>query len=173
MAVTFQNPIAVGSNAFELRWSSDKAGPTYRVFRNGKLIAVQRSSRIVLTMERDQHDLVDVLDDGAQPAPVAAPSVVRVLFGPVAGAASYRVERFVGAAWVQQTTIAETGKGQYRHVTTPLPDADAASFRVIAVAPNGEATPVSGSITVHRIPDAPRVTATFNTTNRTVLIAAA
>lgn len=173
MAVTIQDPVAVGHDAFEVRWTSDLTDPLYRVFRNGVLIAVQRCEGIVVTASVDQHDTIVVSDDQTEPAPRIATPTLQVAFLPVAGADSYRLERFIGAAWVQQTTIKETGATQYRHFTDPLPDAGSTQFRMTAIGTANEATPLTGTVATARVPDVPDVSSTFNAGPNTVTIAVA
>jgi len=173
MAVTLNRPLQVGPQSFELSWSSSLSEPVYRIYRNGTLLAVQRSARIVLTMNQDQHDIIDVMDDVTTPAPVIVPPVMQGLFPPVAGAYSYKVEQLIGAVWTFRTNIRQTGKANYRFQSATLPDAGVAQFRVTAIAGSGSATPIAGSAKIIRIPDIPNVSATFNPGDNTVTIAAA
>ena len=173
MAVTLNKPLQVGPQSFELSWTSTIPKAVFRIYRNGNLLAVQRSARIVLTMNQDQHDIIDVMDDATIPAPSLVPPVMQGLFPSVAGADSYKVEQFIGAVWTFQTNIRQTGKANYRFQTAVLSDAGVAQFRVTAIAGSESATPIEGSVKIIRIPDIPNVSATFNPGDNTVTIAAA
>lgn len=175
MTVTMHTPTRVGPNAWRLRWESDVGGtPIYRVYRNGRCIQTGPRNCCTVSMQADESGTIEVLDD-ADAVPAAIPRVrMRLLWDAVTGTARYRVQRYVGAAWVTEVEIRAGDRTNYEYLTPPLEDVTDHQYRVVPIGENGnEGTPATVTVTMVRNPDPPVVTMEYASGTGLVTIAAA
>jgi len=173
MTVSMLPPVQLGAHLWRLRWTSDVEAPTYRVYRDGVLMATQTGQTLDLAVGDDESPMIEVLDDpDANPAR-AWPSRLTVCWYATAGAEHYRIEEQVSGSWVLRARVRDRGQGYFAWRTRVLEDSATHSFRIVAVAENGQqsqATALSALMVRH--PDAPAVRFSYDADTRKVTITA-
>ena len=171
MAVTMAAPALIGSGVVLLSWSSDLGGtPTFRIYLDGELLTETTGTTYVLTQRIGDTPVIEVRDDDSPPA-AGLPGRVRLEWTPVAGAAEYRVEEFVAAAWTQRARVKASDIGTHVWFTRFLEDEATHQFRIVPVGENGnDGTPLAFSFLMVRSPDPPDVSYAYNPGPDTVTI---
>lgn len=173
MSVTFAQPVRVGPNSFRFRWSSDADAPVYRVHKAGVFQFATETNHATFTFQQGETPAIEVLD-GTEPIAAAAEAPVELMWARDEGAAKYRIEEFVGAAWVVRAVRDAGISGMEHYSTQPLADATSTQFRVTPISAGGiEGTPQAVTATINRHPDPPDVTFAYDNGTNTVTIAAA
>src|SRR5688572_25678159 len=108
--VTFSEPIRVGPRTWRLSWSSDLVDPTFRVYRDGVLIATTRAASITVTVPDGQSPTFEVLDDADTAAAAGYPGQALLFWQRTSGADKYRVEELVGAVWTPRGVVQDFGR---------------------------------------------------------------
>ncbi len=74
-------------------------------------------------------------------------------------ATTYRIDKYIGSAWVQQDTILEDGRGYYRY-TAPISDDSVSNeiYRVVTIDATGSETSSSIAPFIVRNPSIPTLT---------------
>ncbi len=176
MAVTIQTPVQVGPNTWRLFWTSSLSTPTYQIFGDGQYVATTTGEHrdFPLNVVDGESALVEILDSATVPATTAMGARATISWDDVATAARYRVEQFVGAAWVVvKELIAD--QTRYHFITPTLAGtATAHQFRVTAIGVNGnEATAATINILSTRHPDPPTVAYAYSDATKKVTLTAA
>ena len=172
MAVTYLTPINVGGNAWRVRWSSGLTDPTFRVFVNGDLVNQTKHTSHVVTLQTDEHAVIEVLDDADAFPTLAANVGMRLVWAAVADTKLYRLERFNGS-WATVAEIVDDGSGAYEWTTASLTDT-AHTYRVTAIGNDGNVgTPRALTFSAIHHPNRPDVTLTYNKGASEVVVAAA
>ena len=134
---------------------------------------------------RERYDLTDIILNGTD---TGEPPVLEVLdatetqsvtelFPPYdllqwrgnTVAVKYRVDQYVGAAWVELGIVKESGLGYYQYPTVVQADGATATYRVVAVDSEGnESDAAQLSRFTIRHPDPPRIAMTYAAGNVTV-----
>lgn len=165
---------SLGNGLYELTWSSTLTTPTFYVYRDGNLVLTTPATSLIVFVPAGDSPVYEVLDDPAGVPTEAYPGYMILAWYASAGAASYRIDQFVGAAWNTLINIDDAGQGTFQYRTGTLPDGQTSQFRVVPIGLNGNAgTPAVFASLIVRHPDPPNVTMTFNTVGTTVTIAAA
>ena len=164
----------LGGGAFLLEWASDQPSPTFSVYRDGALVTTTRQTSLVVSVPVGEAPVYEVLDDaGAGPAP-GYPNYALLAWYASAGAASYRVEEWVSAAWAGRATLEDDGRGYFTWRSRALEDAATHQFRVTPVGANGnDGTPKSFVVLMVRIPTPPSVDYAYDAGTGAVTISAA
>jgi hypothetical protein len=174
MAVTFLEVTRRGPAAWYLRWSSSLPSPVYRVLLDGQLYAETSQESMVVGVTPGEQVMFEVLDDpGAVPA-VAYPGKALLQWERVEGAEKYRVEQWVGSAWVALRTVLDTGEAVLTHQTGWLADLTEHRFRVAPVGENAvDGTAREFAIAMVRKPDAPETATAYSAVTRRLTVSAA
>lgn len=176
MTVTIQEPQQVGPNTWRLFWSSDEDDPTYRIYVNGRSRPSTQAEHGDFPMNyfEGESAVVDVLDDAVtRPKGIIAARTL-LSWDDVSGVETYRVERYVGGAWVVVKEIA-ADQDRYHYWTPALAGGITThDFRVTSIGENrNEATPTVVNVLTTRHPDPPIVGFTFSDSTKKITIAAA
>lgn len=173
MTVSVDEPVQVGSNAWELSWSSDVSEPLYRVYRNGKLVMQTRRSSVRFAMPVGECHMIEILDDVTEVAKKFGRPFARLGWNATAGATHYIIEQYVGGEWTLVAIVQETGKQRWHTYISALADDTTHQFRVTAVSKVGAGTPTAVSYKLVRAPDPPYVDTSYDSGTGNVTIAAA
>ncbi len=173
MTVSLGEPVQVGANAWELRWSSDAESPLYRVYRNGTLIMQTRTCSAVFTIPENEAHAIEVLDNAGVVARAFGRPNAKLGWAATAGAIHYIVEQYTGGEWVLVGTVQETGKQRWHAYIAALGDDATHQFRVTAVNKAGAGTPATVTYTLVRMPDPPHVQMVYDAGTGDVVVAAA
>jgi hypothetical protein len=172
MAVTLQEPVQVGPNAYRLTWSSELSDPVFRIYRNGVLVTQTRATSWVFHMPpKETHD-IEIFDDAAEVSRGGRAPSVALQWVPVAGAEDYLVEQFITGEWTPVGVVQEVGATQNSLLIDALADVTTHDFRVTARNPRGASTPATVDFTLVRTPDAPEVSMTYDDGTKKVTVAA-
>jgi len=173
MTVSIDGYAWIDPRTVRVTWSSDLGSPTYRVYRDGALVATTTTPQMAFTVDPDANlDLV-ILDTADAPAP-KYPARWTLGWWPVPGADAYRVEEYVGAAWTLRAEVQDTGAGYYQWTTRVLEDETTHQFRVLAEGADGNrSTPRALSALMVRHPDNTNVDYAYSAGSREVTISAA
>ncbi|HRT95518.1 MAG TPA: hypothetical protein P5532_13910, partial [Planctomycetota bacterium] len=107
MAITSASLVRTGPVAARLEYASDQVSPTFRVYRDGVLIATTAATWLDVAFGRGEYPVFEVYDDATAPG-LCYPDRATVQWrGQGAGIAHYRVEQFVGAAWAVKARVPE------------------------------------------------------------------
>lgn len=164
-------PIPLGGDAYRLTWASDLPSPTFYLYVDGELVLTTAAT------SADVAGIVgvvyDVFDDPTPPA-AGFPATMTLAWHAAAGAATYRVERLVGASWTAVATITAGELDYFTYVTDVLADDTVHSFRVVPVSQAGnDGTPATFTALMVRHPDVPVVDYAYDADDGTVTITAA
>jgi hypothetical protein len=173
MTVSVDEPIQVGTNTWELRWSSDVEDAQYRVYRNGRLVMQTRRSSAVFAMPAGEPHMIEILDSVADVPKKYGRPFAHLGWSATATATHYIVEQYVDDEWVLVATVQETGKQRWHSLLSALADDTTHQFRVTAVSRAGTGTPTTVSYTLVRAPDPPYVDVTYDSGTGNVTVAAA
>jgi hypothetical protein len=173
VTVSIDEPIQVGANAWELRWSSDQSDPQYRIYRNGVLVAQTRRQSCVLTMPEAEAHTIEILDVATDVARKPGRPWVRIGWNPDANATHYLIEQFIGGQWELIATVQETGKQRWHAYIAALGDDATHQFRVTTVSRSGAGTPATLTYLLVRAPDPPYVNTVYDGVTGNVVVAAA
>ena len=182
MAVTFRQPRRTGSDAWVIAWTSDQVSPTYRVYRDGRLIATTTAQSITITVAAgSETPVIEVLDDAADlPAAGFPGRALLAWFRSATGSLNhFRVEEYVGAAWTLRRKLRDPGStinaaGYFTWKSRWLEDVTTHQFRVIPVGDNGnQGSAMTFAVFVVRHPDPPSVTVAWDSGTAKVTITAA
>jgi len=165
MAATITSITKTGYSSWLFTWTGTE--PFY-VWRDGVLVldGVSDTETIIEGTDAEEPPAIQVLDstETDDPLTVAYPPFGLLQWRGDAAVSYYRVDRYVGAAWVTYITVGESGDGGYYSAKTPaLVDAVAAQWRIIAVDSVGnesEPLPFTFSITKH--PDPPVIDMSYS-----------
>jgi len=168
MAVTYEIPERVDQHSVLLRWSSDRTPPvTFRLYREGRKIyevtSADGTGEFVLAVADGDQPFVEVLDVACANPSLAFPGRFTLVWLSVSGAASYRIDEYVSAAWTTRQTITADGSSSYRWQSRWLEDSQQHQFRVVPISTAGNGgTPTTITALMVRHPDAPSVTYAYN-----------
>jgi hypothetical protein len=176
--VTIDSVLQVGVDLYQLDWSSDQdisdANP-YRIYQDGVLIATQTAASLVVQAPASQVPVFEILDD-ADAVPQPGYPAYSILSWTLDDDVSlYRIEEYDGAAWNEVATVSPDRTSSFQSwQSETLDDLSTTQYRVLGIdAAGNEGTPTTFTVFMVRHPDAPDVEMTFNTSPRTVTIAAA
>lgn len=173
MTVSVDEPVQVGTNTWELRWSSDVDDPQYRVYRNSTLVMQTRRCSAVFTMPVGEAHMIEILDDAVDVPKKYGRPYAHLGWAPTAYALHYIVEQYIDAAWVVIAVVQETGKQRWHSFISALGDDATHQFRVTAVSKAGAGTPAAVNYKLVRAPDPPNVAMTYDSGTDNVTVAAA
>ena len=164
MAVTYQSPVQLDEQTYELTYSSDLGGtPVFRVFQNGVFITETTHTTFEFQVFPGDALLVEVLDDANALPTQVLEGRFTLGWDRVAGAVKYVVEEFVTSIWTLRQEVAEAGKGFYLWRSRYMEDVTVHQFRVTPVDAGGESgTSLQFSGLMVRNPDAPLHTLVFD-----------
>lgn len=168
MSVTYGTPRIADATSVVQPITSDLTPPvTFWVYLDGALAYSIESSdgAAEITLPLDEQVDVEVVDvDGAIPPFVAAARFTLTWLS-VDGATQYRIDRYVGSEWAEQSPSPVLSHGQraFRWQSERLADGEVHQFRIVpmdAAGNEGDALTFTGRMV--RKPDLPRTTATID-----------
>ncbi len=165
MAVSNLQPTYVGPLTWRLTWTSDIAGATFRLFRDGVQVGSTNATEWTITVAPGESPSVDVLDDADDQPEAAYPSHVILAWGPsTPSAASYRVDKLVGAKWIEQGIVSRGRDDQsyFEFRTVTLADDTTHVFRVVPILNGVDGFPSEHRMLMVRLPDPPDVRYAFD-----------
>ena len=177
MSLIFTDILKLGARAWRYEWAAT-TGP-YRVYVNGAEFAIQDETFFIpieTAATTIEPPVVEVLDanDSSTPETLLHPGRAILQWRGQAVAVHYRIEEFVGAAWVAREEVPETGSGYLQFTTTFLDDVTSALWRIIPVDEFlNEGSPAAFDIFIVRRPDAPDLTYTYSGVTGDLTVAAA
>lgn len=174
MTVTMSAPLALDAGAWRLAWSSDLTGPTYYVYRDGRLVATTAARQMDFAVAEGECLAVEVLDDPDEMPASAFPGQLDLHWYSVAGTASYRIEEYVGTTWTLRAIVRDRGQGYFSWRSRWLEDVAVHQFRTVPVGTNGnQGTARTMTCLMVRIPDVPSVSYSYSGSTRKATISAA
>jgi hypothetical protein len=165
MSVSNLTAKLAGPFAWRVTWTSDADNPTFRVFRDGILVAVTNTPQAMIAVAPGESPSIDVLDDPDDSPEPAYPAHVILNWGPSTPAAeSYRVDKLAGAKWIEQGTIAPEASEQsyFEFRSGRLADDTTHTFRIVPIVNGVDGFPREHRMLMVRLPDPPTVRYTFN-----------
>jgi hypothetical protein len=163
-----------GTFAWRLAWTGDDADATYRVFRDGRLLATTRLTELLVGATGGAPPVFEVLDDPEAEPAAGFPATATLAWYASAGAARYRVEQDVGGNWTEVDALPDDGSGYFRWTSDALADVTAYDFRVVPVGANGnDGTPLEYAVLMVRVPEPPAVAYSYDAGTGNVTISAA
>jgi len=177
MAVTFAEPSYLAPGQWLISWSSSfGAGAHFWIYLNGELVEEDTPTTSMVVAMTTPGDLteLEVLDAAPESLDPAYPSRAHLGWYGVDGAASYRVEEYVGAAWTERKPLNAEDADFFVFRTRVLEDSTVHQWRVVPVGANGnEGTPLTWSFLMVRRPDPPDVTFSYDEGTGEVTVASA
>jgi len=176
MTVTMNPPENVGGNSWRFSWSSDQDDPTFYVYdlSEGGLLDTTKGTSITITLEPGESRVLEVTEEELAAVPRGYPSRLLLYWYGPAGTSYYKVEEYVGAAWVTRARIYDRGQGHFTWRTRPLEDVTTHQFRIVPVGTNGnEGTPVTWSALMVTHPAPPEVDYAYSSGTGKVTVSAA
>jgi hypothetical protein len=151
-----------GPLAWRLRWASDDPDATFRVYRDGQLIAQTEQTEAIVAVVPGTAPVFEVLDDPDEEPSDGFPPYVTLQWAQTAETAEYRVEELVSAVWTTLATIPDENAAYYRWTSEPLDDVSSHSYRIVPVGTNGnDGTPLTFAVLLVRVPDPPDMTMSY------------
>ena len=179
MTVTLDpsSPQYVGPLAWRLSWTSDLPGATFYVYRDGVLIATTTGGSIIVTVEAGETPLIEVYDDASTSPMESHPGRIMLAWCASSGSPEvnyYRVDEYIGAAWVERARLRDDGRGYFTWRSRQLEDCTSHQFRIVPVGDNAnEGAADTRTILMVRHPDPPEVSYTWDSGTRTITVSAA
>ena len=158
MTVTYSPLNWLDDQTCELTWSSSISGATFYIWRDGEFISQTAATSQQFRTVPGEYLLVDVFDSPTDSPDYAQAGRVHLCWYASPLAASYLVQEFVGAVWVDRQSIPDNGEGFFRFLTRYLEDGESVDFQVLAIdAAGNSATPAPFPVVQVRHPEIPDV----------------
>lgn len=172
MAVTLQQPVRVGSNAWLISYSSDLPSPVvFRIFQDGSLVATTTLQEYTVSIGAGAAPVIEVLDDPTALPITVFPGRLLLHWRRVDAAQSYRIDRLVGPQFVRQGEVPQSQLvGYYQFLTVFVEDDTVHTFRVVPISNGNDGTPRVFPVLMVRHPDPPVVNYAYNPTDQKVTI---
>lgn len=151
-------------------WDAD-SGVSYEVWLNGVLLATVDEGEYECSYPgySDTPPPLEIVEENTAESEIYPP-FLQLQWRRVAGAAAYKVEEYVDAAWVTRRTIIDTGAEYYLYQTPVLLDGTEAIWRVSALDTTGDAgTAVSFTMEMCCNPAEPAVEMDYDSNGDLVL----
>lgn len=160
--ITSINITRISTTTYLLSWATDQTTPTFRVYRDGVLIATTTGLSIEVTIAGEDYPRFDVFDDDTSvPAAVFPRRMILAWYG-ISSAVSYRIEEYVGGVWTQRASIVDRGQGYFLWESRVVEDVTTHQFRIIALDANGlESAAMTKAALMVRVPDPPATAWTY------------
>lgn len=172
--VTFAEPVQTGLYTWLLAWTSDQVSPTFRVYRDGVLLSEQTAAEYELSVTGGEVPVIEVLDDASANPQSSFPNGLTLGWRTDPESATYRVDRWTGADWLEVDTLAASDGGWQSYSTGVLADGATHLWRVVPIDSAGNSgTPLEFSALMVRHPDPPDVDYAYESVGRTVTVSAA
>lgn len=158
------------AGGYRLSYASDLVTPTFTIYRDGALVATTTET----SWPADVPGTWEVFDDATSPA-FAYPDFAILTWYAVATAVAYGIDEKQGASWVARETIDDDTSPQYfLWRSDRLADDTTHEFRIVPIdAAGNEGTPISRTLLMVRVPDAPEVTFAYSSVTTKVTVSAA
>lgn len=156
----------------------------YRLYRYGRLLAddtldgtiideatTNNTSRVFDDGDAYEPPQLEVLDstDSQTPDNILYPAYLALQWHEAPEAHQYRVDRYIGAAWVAQQYVPADDRGYYVYETPPLTDGETYIYRIVPLTETGdELQSVTYTVDFVTIPEPPEVSITLATGTVTV-----
>ena len=151
-----------GPLAWRLRWASDDPAATFRVFRDGLLIAQTERTEALVSVIPGTSPVFEVLEAGGEPSD-GFPGFVTLQWAQATATAEYRVEEEIAAVWTTLATVADDGSAYYRWTSETLDDGSTHEYRVVPVGTNGnDGMSLTFVVLMVRVPDPPEFTLEYD-----------
>jgi hypothetical protein len=153
MAVTVSTPTRHTATSWRITFSSDETSPVFRVWYQGRLIAITTDTEIII--ESTAEPAVEVADSpDTLTSQQAYPGRSNLQFFGVASAATYRIYEYVSGNWVLVDEQDEDGLGYYTSESRWLEDGQTHQFKIVSTNSEGiEGSSVSYYVKIARKPD--------------------
>lgn len=158
MTVTINSINRISSEAVQIKYSSDLSNPVFFIYIDGELYDTTEAASAIIRINPGESPVISIIDS-LIPGEIPAyyPKYAALTWWYLNGAVEYRIEEYIGSAWVVRDTIPENGKGYYLWKSRVLEDCVSHSFRVIPVDEKGnDGTAQEFEILMVRIPDEPQ-----------------
>ena len=157
MTVTLTSQRRTGPDTWRVEWASDLPSPTFYIWRDARFAYATRAASGLFRVTPGIQLVVDVLDTPAPPA-AAFPGTMRLeWYSGGAAVARYRVEEWIGGAWVPRQILTNQGQWYYAWTSRFLEDCQSHRFRVVPVGVNSnDGAPVVTDGYLVRRPDIPK-----------------
>jgi len=171
MAVTIEKPIRIGPRAALLKYSSDLGGaPTFYIYVDGILVAQTTATEFTLAVNPDETYVVEILDDADAEPMQRFPGKARLGWFFVEGVDYYRVDEYIGDAWVERIRMPDND-GYMKWESRFLEDGQIHLFRITPVGTDdNEGTAKEFSVLIVRRPDSPDVNFSHSTETQKLTI---
>lgn len=171
VAVTITNVQSAGPQSWLVEWSSTLTDPTYYVWVDGSLASTTTATSSVFPVSPGESLSVEVFDSSTDTAVAPCGGRATLAWYPAAGAVRYTIDEYVGGAWVERSSVLESGAGYYRWRTRHLEDSTTHQFRITAQG-DGDVDGTAADISwlMVRVPDPPDVDYTYDDETNTVTI---
>jgi len=171
MTVTLETAQRTGTRTWRLSWSSGLSDPTFYVYRDGELVGSTAQTSMDFLVDAGDSLVVEVLDD-PDALPVAGyPARLLLAWGQVDNAEAYRVEEYIGSAWVLRAKVQDRGNQCFTWKSRPLEDCTSHQFRVVPVGDNANlGTALALTVLMVRHPDVPDVDYSYSALSATITI---
>jgi len=155
--VTLQAPVRIGSKSWQINFSSGLSDPRFYIYVDGELVAETKQTSYVIAREPGTSFMVEVLDSSSDLPLQVFPGNLRLCWYKVENAEEYRVDEYVGAAWVSRKRYRGTN-GYLQFESRFLEDGQNHTFRIVPIGADGnEGTAKQFQILMVRHPDVPDV----------------
>lgn len=158
MATTLSPPTEISNGLFRFTWTGTAP---FRVFSYQTFEYLYDSTdltEITLASFNGEVPSIEVYDstETATPEGLLYPAKAILQWRGYHLATTYRIDKYVSAAWVEQDTIIEDGRGYYRY-TAPVSDDSVSSeiYRIVTIDATGSETASSITPFIIRNPSPP------------------
>ena len=157
MTATLISSVMVSRRRWLLTASSDEGLPTYRWWLRGELIRTSASTTLEVSTADDDVPFIQVRDDDVPPSQADHPGRIRLYWHSDSRASRFRVEQFIGAAWVVIQRLSDDGRREFNWHSGWMEDAETRRYRVVAEDAGGNDSTVvpDVAVTIVRPPDVP------------------
>lgn len=168
--VTIESLTKIGLYSWKLKFSSELEEPTFYIYLDGNLIAETEQTEYDIAINVDEGSVIEILDNADEQPMQIFPGRLRLGWFFVEGTDYYRIDEYVGAAWVERYRMPENnGFLQWR--SRFLEDGQTHIFRIVPVGTNGnEGTAKQFAVLMCRRPDVPDAGYSYNAGAQKVII---
>ena len=128
----------IGSRTWRWKITDPVPGQTYYEYRDGLLVEVSTRTDRQIELGAGEIVRVEILDSPSADPEVVYSRKLELVWNTVDGAASYRIDHYVGAAWVQDILVPAGAVMQYSWITRALADGEIYHWRIVPVSASGQ-----------------------------------
>lgn len=166
--------VHLGFGQWRLTWVSDETDPTFRIYRDGVLVATTKLATHLVRIDDGSFPVFEVLDDDEAEPQRSYSGRAEIAWFTHPDVDSYDVQEWDGAEWITRQTLRRDDRSYLRWSSRVLEDVTSHQFRVVPTGTNGnEGTDIELEIFIVHVPDPPQVTYAYDADDETVTITAA